>query len=236
MFKLSRFHPVDARGAHSLEHRQAAWALTSALLDYPTAGLLEHLDDVRAAVAALPAPYSQPLGRLVDHLAAGELRDLQEEYVATFDHTRRCALYLTYFAYGDTRRRGVALVQFKQAYRRAGVDFADDELPDHVCAVLQFGATVDADAAWRLLIDHRAGLEMLRLALAGWERSDGRGIGSPWLGAVVAVCDTLPVLQGDEADAVRRLVEQGPPAEEVGLEPYGTDPVIATSIPVGAPQ
>ena len=52
----------------------------------------------------------------------------------------------------------------------------------------------------------------------------------------VAVCDTLPALQGEEADAVRRLVEQGPPAEEVGLEPYGTDPVIATSIPIGAPQ
>ncbi|MFN8193227.1 MAG: nitrate reductase molybdenum cofactor assembly chaperone [Nocardioidaceae bacterium] len=221
MFKLSRFHPVDARGAHSLEHRQAAWALTSALLDYPTAGLLEHLDDVRAAVAALPAPYSQPLGRLVDHLAAGELRDLQEEYVATFDHTRRCALYLTYFAYGDTRRRGVALVQFKQAYRRAGVDFADDELPDHVCAVLQFGATVDPHGAWRLLLDHRAGIEMLRLALAR--------AASPWHGALEALCASLPELQGDEAEAVTRLIEQGPPAEEVGLEPYLIDP----QLPVG---
>ena len=158
--------------------------------------------------------------------------------LATFDHTRKCALYLTYFAYGDTRRRGVALVQFKQAYRRAGVEWdeAAEELPDHLCAVLQFGATVDADGAWKLLNDHRAGIEMLRLALSGWRNDDGT-IGSPWAGAVLALCATLPTLQGEEAAAVRRLVEEGPPAESVGLAAYGTDPLISpATIPVGAPQ
>jgi nitrate reductase delta subunit len=36
---------------------------------------------------------------------------------------------------------------------------------------------------------------------------------------------------------VRRLVEQGPPREDVGLETYGTDPLIASAtIPVGAPR
>ncbi|HNM98674.1 MAG TPA: hypothetical protein PKK40_12070, partial [Marmoricola sp.] len=69
------------------------------------------------------------------------------------------------------------------------------------------------------------GLEMLRLALASWRNDDG-SVGSPWLAAVAAVCETLPPLQGDEADAVRRLVEQGPPAEVVGLEPYVIDPLM----------
>jgi nitrate reductase delta subunit len=148
----------------------------------------------------------------------------------------------TYFAYGDTRRRGVALVQFKQAYRKAGVEWDDDsgELPDHLCGVLQFGATVDPDGAWRLLNDHRAGIEMLRLALAGWRNDDGT-IGSPWAGALRALCATLPVLQGEEEEAVRRLVEQGPPAEQVGMDGYGQsgpvmDPLIAPAkIPVGMP-
>jgi nitrate reductase delta subunit len=31
----------------------------------------------------------------------------------------------------------------------------------------------------------------------------------------------LPALHGDERSAIRRLAEQGPPAEEVGLSPYG---------------
>lgn len=215
------------------EGARNVWAACSVLLDYPTEALVSSLDDVEALVPGHPR-----LAPLIDHLRGTPLRRLQEEYVATFDHTRRCALYLTYFSYGDTRRRGVALVQFKQAYRAAGVVWDEDsgELPDHLCAVLQLGAAADPDTAWRLLLDHRAGVEMLRLALAGWERTESRGTGSPWLAAVTAVCDTLPTLHGDEAEAVRRLVENGPPAEEVGLEPYTGDPVIATSIPVGAPR
>lgn len=209
----------------------AVWAAASLLLDYPTQRLLDALDRIEALVPAHPQ-----LGPVIAHLRATPLRDLQEEYVATFDHTRKCALYLTYFAYGDTRRRGAALLRFKEVYRASGVvwDESTGELPDHLCAVLRFGASVDAEAARQLLLDHRAGVEMLRLALAGWRREGGRGTGSPWLGAVGAVCDTMPALRGEEGEAIRRLVEQGPPAEEVGLETYGSRPIIATTIPVAA--
>ena len=216
------------------------WAVCSAVLDYPTAELMSALDDLEALV-----PGDAELLGLLAHMRSVGLTELQQEYVATFDHTRKCALYLTYFAYGDTRRRGAALVEFKEAYRRAGVEWDEElgELPDHLCAVLQLGATVDADVARRLLNDYRAGVEMLRLALTGWRNDDG-STGSPWAAALVALCHTLPELKGEEADAVRRLVEQGPPAEEVGLSGYGADPALATgpalissaTIPVGAPR
>lgn len=217
------------------------WAACSALLDYPTAELQADLDAIEAL-----APDAG-LGGLLAHLRDHDLRVLQEEYVETFDHTRKCALYLTYYAYGDTRRRGTALLRFKQAYRAGGMqwDEASGELPDHLCAVLQFGATVDAGVAWELLIEHRAGVEMLRIALANWRNHDGTA-GSPWHDAVRALCDTLPALAGDEAEAVRRLIEQGPPAEEVGLGGYGADPAVSSlagpalisgsTIPVGAPR
>jgi len=219
MFKVSR----RLQPALPETELRTAWQVCAALLDYPTVELLDGLAGIEAALVDLPDTVSAPLARVVAHLRSGDVRSLQEQYVGTFDHTRRCALYLTYFAYGDTRRRGVALVQFKQAYRRAGVEFEADELPDHLCAVLQFGACVDVTAAWRLLLDHRAGLEMLRIALTEAD--------SPWHDAVVALCATLPVLEGEDRDAVRRLIEQGPPAEEVGLEPYLIDP----QIPVGPP-
>ena len=216
------------------------WAVCSAVLDYPTEELVASLDALEALVPGHPH-----LTALLAHLRRVPLAELQQDYVATFDHTRRCALYLTYFAYGDTRRRGAALVAFKEAYREAGVEWDEGlgELPDHLCAVLQLGATVDADVARRLLDDHRAGVEMLRLAVLGWRNDDG-STGSPWAAALVALCATLPELKGEEADAVRRLVEQGPPTEEVGLSGYGTDPALSTgpalissaSIPVGAPR
>jgi nitrate reductase delta subunit len=233
---MFRRRPASAR----TEDTARVWAVCSAVLDYPTEELIASLDDLEALVPGHPH-----LAGLIDHLRRVPLAELQQAYVATFDHTRKCALYLTYFAYGDTRRRGAALVRFKEAYRRAGVEWAEDlgELPDHLCAVLQFGATVDTDAARRLLDDHRAGVEMLRLALTGWRNDDG-SVGSPWAPALLAVCDTLPELKGEEADAVRRLVEQGPPAEEVGLSGYGADPALAggpalissATIPVGAPR
>ncbi|MBS2938384.1 nitrate reductase molybdenum cofactor assembly chaperone [Nocardioides sp. J2M5] len=227
-----RLRPARSRG-----DERHVWAACSVLLDYPTAELLAALDAVERIV-----PGHEALAPLLTHLRSHRLQDLQADYVETFDHTRKCALHLTYFAYGDTRRRGLALVELKQAYRDAGViwDEASGELPDHLCAVLQLGATVDAATTRRLLREHRAGLEMLRLALAGWRNHDGT-TGSPWHGAVRAVCDTLPALAGDEADAVRRLVEQGPPAEEVGLGGYG-DPasgpalISGSTIPVGAPR
>ena len=232
-----RFRRSRSAGRHDATR---VWAVCSVLLDYPTEELVSSLDDLEALV-----PDHPDLAGLIDHVRRTPLAELQQDYVATFDHTRKCALYLTYFAYGDTRRRGAALVQFKEAYRRAGVEWVEDhgELPDHLCAVLQLGATVDADVARELLEDHRAGVEMLRLALSGWRNDDG-STGSPWAAALRAVCGTLRDLVGGEAEAVRRLVEQGPPAEEVGLSGYGADPaltggpaLIATAnIPVGAPR
>jgi len=224
-----------------LDDRQlaTAWQVTSLLLDYPSETLLDRHDLLAEAVAGLPSTVRDPLTRFLRVLGSTPLGQLQRDYVETFDVTRRCCLYLTYFAHGDTRKRGLALVQFKQAYRRAGVDVDDQELPDHLGVVLEFGATSDLDVAWRLLNDHRAGLEMLRIAL------DGRS--SPWHDVVLALVSTLPELRGEDEDKVAALVAQGPPSEEVGLDlqPYAMDPrlnprpsetvELGDTIPVGAP-
>lgn len=217
-----------ARAAQGLATREAAVAhrVAALLLEYPTAELLELVPSLRAAVEELPAPLAGALTRTLDHVARTEPTALAAQYVETFDLRRRCSLYLTYYAYGDTRRRGVALVEFKQAYRGAGMELADDELPDHLAVVLEFasGAEQSArEAGMRLLLAHRAGLELLRLALAD--------AGSPWAGAVEAVCATLPSLEGDERTAVARLAAEGPPGEDVGLDPtlrpYATAPSTA---------
>ena len=78
--------------------------------------------------------------------------------------------------------------------------------------VLEFAATVDQDLGRELMLDHRAGLELLRLSL--------RDMSSPWASLLDGVVATLPPLRGDERDAVRRLAAEGPPEEEVGLAPF----------------
>jgi nitrate reductase delta subunit len=202
-------HPDPKLPAHQLT---IAWQAASLLLDYPDETL--QLGLIRQAVAELPRAIGDPLGSAARELAGEDLSVLQQQYVNTFDSRRRHNLYLTYFAHGDTRRRGVALLRFKQTYLRSGYVLDDSELPDHLCVVLEYAATVDQRLGWRLLLDHRAGLELLRLALAD--------AGSAWHGAVQAVTATLPPLGGDELAAIDRLAAEGPPQEEVGLTPYAT--------------
>ena len=195
---------------------RTAWQAISLLLDYPGDELIGVLPALRDAVSPLPSPVGGPLLRLVDEIAATDAVRLRSDYVATFDTTRRCALHLTYYSYGDTRKRGIALVQFKQAYRRGGLEVTEDELPDHLSVVLEFGASADVAIAWKLLNDHRAGIELLRLALA--DRA------SRWLAAVEALVATLPALRGDQEQAVATLLAEGPPNEDVGLDAYSLDP------------
>jgi nitrate reductase molybdenum cofactor assembly chaperone NarJ/NarW len=218
------------------------WQVVSLLLDYPDAVLVQRVPMLRSVVDTLPSAQHDPLVELLDVLESTDLGVLQRDYVDTFDVTRKCSLHLTYFTQGDTRRRGVALVEFKQAYRKAGVEFdTDAELPDHLCVVLEFGAVQDWATAWHLLNRHRVGIEVLKAGLA--QRH------SPWLPAVEALRATLPALDGDDQTALLRLVAEGPPQEEVGLEPYAIDPrlnprpdpvdttaLLGPTIPVGAPR
>jgi nitrate reductase delta subunit len=188
------------------------WQSVSLLLDYPDEDLLAQADMIRSASHGLPTSIMDSIRTFLAHLESTPLPELQADYVETFDTRRRCNLFLTYFAHGDTRKRGMALLRFKQAYLRSGFELDDSELPDHLCVVLEFAATIDRDLGRDLMLDHRAGLELLRLSL--------RDMGSPWAGLVDAVTSTLPPLRGDERDAVRRLAAEGPPEEEVGLAPF----------------
>lgn len=249
---MNLFRRTAKRSGSALSDEQLrlTWQAVSLLLDYPGADSATHRSTIRSVLPQLPASVSTPLGSFLDFADAAAAADpstLEQGYVETFDYTRRNCLYLTYFAYGDTRRRGVVLVQFKQAYRKAGADFEADELPDHLGVVLEFGATVDQETAWKLLGDYRAGVEMLRISL--------QDKNSPWAQVLVALCATLPPLGEDEATEVARLIEQGPPAEDVGLDGYALDPSLSTpytpasagpsaqppaylgaEIPVGAPM
>lgn len=204
--------------ALSARQRAVVHRVAGLVLDYPDEALIARLPDLRTAVATLPDPARSALGGVLDHLGGTPLSRLAADYVETFDLRRRACLYLTYYGYGDTRQRGVALLSFKRAYRKAGLLLSDEELPDHLCVLLEFTATEDAEAGTTLLLEHRAGLEILRLALID--------AGSPYAGALVAVCSTLPPLAGEDREAVARLAAQGPPDESVGLEPYAAPDVM----------
>lgn len=209
------------RRDHTAAHA-TTWQIASVLLGYPDAELAAQLPVLTGLVDGLPAETARPLIRFLDHAGAVPTLQLAQHFVETFDLKRRCCLYLTYYAHGDTRQRGMALLEFKSRYRQAGLELGPDELPDHLAVVLEYAAT-DPVGGRQLLLDHRAGIELLRLALEDTP--------SPYADVLRAITATLPALGGDEREAVRRLAVQGPPTEEVGLAPFGPPETLPVSLP-----
>jgi nitrate reductase delta subunit len=202
--------------------RPVAARAASLLLRYPDDEVLAALPLVRAALDELPGAVAAPLRKVADARASADPGTLAREYVELFDFRRRCCLHLTYYTCGDTRRRGEALIAFASAYKMAGLRPVDGELPDYLPAVLDLaavpprgpaGGAYEHQSAWRLLRDHRVGLDLLDRALAAE--------GSVYRHAVVAVRELLPAAGPADLAAAATLARVGPPEELVGLEPYG---------------
>ena len=186
------------------------YKLASVLLQYPTTALFDGLGPLAEAASAAPRASREPFGIFLGWLGRTSPDTVARHYVETFDLRRRCALYLTYYRYGDTRKRGMAMLAFKAAYRAAGLDPDDRELPDYLPLVLDFAALHPRGE--KLLRSHRADLELLLRAL--------RDAGSPYASVVEAVCAQLPALRRPDQALVERFWDSGPPGEEVGLEPF----------------
>ena len=185
--------------------------LASVLLQYPTSALFSGLDELdRAAAGTSPKASREAFAGFLGWLRATDPSAVAEHYVATFDLRRRCALYLTYYRYGDTRKRGMSLLAFKNSYRSAGYVPADQELPDYLPMVLDFAALTPRGTA--LLHAHRADLELLRRALHQAQ--------TPYAGLLDAVCTQLHGLGRRELALVHKAWEEGPPREDVGLDPF----------------
>ena len=194
--------------------------VASLLLCYPSRDLLGHDAELVRFAASQRDAIRQPLERFLAHRSASPPLELEREYVETFDLRRRCTLNVSYYVYGDTRRRGVALLRLKRLYAAGGLPLESDELPDHLPVMLEFAAFAPGGYGAHILGENRVGIELLRLSL----REGGR----PHADVLEAVCAALPRLGLNETNAIRKLAAEGPPDEQVGLEPFAPPEVMPT--------
>nr|WP_229914701.1 nitrate reductase molybdenum cofactor assembly chaperone [Streptomyces chartreusis] len=189
--------------------------LCSLLVQYPDLELTAARPVLAASVEALPAsPAAEHLAAFTAWFAGQQPDALERHYVETFDLRRRSSLYLTYYLHGDTRRRGMALLTLAQRYRAAGWDTDGSELPDHLPVVLEFAALAGPGGGEAPLRQHRRGLELIHRALTDAD--------SPYRHVLAAPLTLLPPATEADLAEVARLAAEGPPNEEVGLDPYGT--------------
>ncbi len=185
--------------------------LASVLLQYPSQPLFEGIATLETVTATIPRRACRDgFTRFLTWLATTPPTEVAQHYVETFDLRRRCALYLTYYRYGDTRKRGMAMLRFKTSYRNENFVPSEEELPDYLPLVLEFASLAPRGVS--LLRSCRADLELLRRALSQAE--------TPYVHIVDAVCAELPKLRRTDLSRISESWEAGPPREDVGLEPF----------------
>jgi nitrate reductase delta subunit len=114
----------------------------------------------------------------------------------------------------------MAMLALKQAYRAAGHEPPGDELPDYLPLMLEFAALAPDGVGEELLEDNRVAIELVR---GGLKRES-----SPFLPLLDVVVAGMGRLSGRKLARVRKLAAEGPPHEEVGLEPFAPPEVMPT--------
>ncbi len=191
---------------------RSTFMIAALLLDYPGADFCVRLAAITPEISQLPAPIAERFSRFLAAAEAMTGVELEAHYVDTFDQRRRCSLYLSYYAVGDTRQRGAAILAFKEAIETLGFHIAREELPDHLCVVLEAAARAEGEShlmATGMLAAHRDGIEVLRHALAQ--------LSSPYEDVVTAVCAALPPIDDQIKANFLELIRSGPPMEMVGI-------------------
>ena len=169
------------------------------LLAYPDTQLRSELSALADAIdqeAALPAARRAELRTLALELQRSAPLDTEARYVETFDRGRATSLHLFEHVHGDSRDRGPAMIDLAQTYEKAGLFLGPDELPDHLCVVLEFASTQPAALAKSFLGEMAHILTAIFSALLQRD--------SPYAAVLAAVLE----LSGHTAQAVTIAVDE----------------------------
>ncbi len=169
------------------------------LLAYPDAQLRSELSALADAIdqeAALPAARRAELRTLALELQRSAPLDTEARYVETFDRGRATSLHLFEHVHGDSRDRGPAMIDLAQTYEKTGLFLGPDELPDHLCVVLEFASTQPAALAKSFLGEMAHILTAIFSALLQRD--------SPYAAVLAAVLE----LSGHTAQAVTIAVDE----------------------------
>lgn len=198
------------------------YKLCSLLLCYPDEQLRGAQGELLAAIGQLPSvPATKALMRFWEWWTRTDPLRAAQHYVQTLDLGKRSGLYLTFYAQGDKRERGAALLRLKRLYRAAGLPLEGTELPDYLPVMLEFAAAAPPGQGEIVLREHRAALELLRASL--------RDLDSPYAHLLDAVCLTLGASSASDRARAIKLAAAGPPQELVGLEPFAPPEVMPTA-------
>ncbi len=195
-----------------MKNNRYSLRVLSQLLSYPDTELRAQLPELLPVLkeeGALSAGRQAELQTLVSHLLRLDTLDAEARYVETFDRGRATCLHLFEHVHGDSRDRGPAMIDLSQTYAQSGLFLSPDELPDHLCVVLEFASTQTPEVAKAFLGEMAHILNAIFSALLKRE--------SPYAVVLAAVLE----LAGHKAQAVQIVADE--PLDESWREPEAFD-------------
>jgi len=118
--------------------------MASRMLDYPDDEVRGVLQEWEVRIDEyIPSLMQQLMMRkALQALLAMRPIDWQETYVETFDYSEKTSLYVTSHELGDSRERGVALLELKYMVEAAGFTQLSAELSDYIPMLFEYCAVV----------------------------------------------------------------------------------------------
>ncbi|HLR01292.1 MAG TPA: nitrate reductase molybdenum cofactor assembly chaperone [Virgibacillus sp.] len=135
------------------DQQRACLLIASRLLSYPA-----NTDEERTAIhECIEEDIDSNALKMRLYAASSAIFDLdelerKETYVSTFDLRSKLGLYLTGHEFGDSNKRGAAIIQLQKVISKSGFERVDDELADYIPMLFEYlvVAPEDENSAWIL--------------------------------------------------------------------------------------
>lgn len=130
------------------KQEQAILIIAARLLSYPP----DSVDELRQSVEVCideeieSSLIKEELKNVCTLLFDLSIKELRELYVFTFDLKSKIGLYLTAHEFGDSPKRGAALIKLQKTINQAGYERIDDELADYIPMLLELLAVAPEPA------------------------------------------------------------------------------------------
>jgi len=109
---------------------------------YPSSFLKDNIDSILNFVKEekiLQEKDFIKLSYFIDYIRDNNITILQEKYVSIFDRQKNFSLYLFEHIHGDSRERGMAMIDLQNLYKNYNFDInKHNELPDYIPLFLEF--------------------------------------------------------------------------------------------------
>jgi nitrate reductase delta subunit len=138
------------------------------LLHYPEVELQANSEEIAGLLLSRPelsGDERSGIKAFTARLREADLIDLQAQYVATFDHSKKVSLYLLEHVYGESRDRGPAMVELINAYLEKGLEIDVCLLPDYLPLFLEFCTLLPEAEARTWLADTAHVLQQIHVRL-----------------------------------------------------------------------